>query len=82
MDFTDLNKVCPKDPFPIPRIDQLVDAIVGHRWMSFLDGYNQISLSLPNQEKMTFRAPNGNYHYRMMPSGLKNARSMYQRMVT
>ena len=67
MDFTDLNKVCSKDPFPIPRIDQLVDATVGHHWMSFLDGYNRIPLSLPDQEKMAFRALNGNYHYRMMP---------------
>ena len=84
LDFTNLNKVCPKDPFPIPRIDQLVDATMGHPWMSFLDafqGYHQISLSLPNHEKMAFRAPNGNYHYRVMPFGLKNARSTYQRMV-
>ena len=53
--------------------------------MSFLDafqGYHQISLSLPDQEKMAFRAPNGNYHYRVMPFGLKNAGSTYQRMVT
>ena len=39
MDFTDLNKAYPKDPFPIPRIDQLVDATVGHRRMSFLDAF-------------------------------------------
>ena len=39
VDFTDLNKACPKDPFPIPRIDQLVDATVGHRRMSFLDAF-------------------------------------------
>ena len=85
MDFTDLNKVCPKDLFPIPRIDQLLDATVGHLRMSFLDafqGYHQIPLSLHDQEKMVFRAPNGNYHYRVMPFGLKNAGSMYQRMVT
>ena len=84
VDFTDLNRVCPKNPFPIPRIDQLVDATVGHPQMSFLDafqGYHQIPLSLPNQEKTTFRAPNGNYHYWVMPFGLKNAGSMYQRMV-
>ena len=52
--------------------------------MSFLDtfqGYHQIPLSLSDQEKMTIRAPNGNYHYRVMPFGLKNAGSMYQRMV-
>ena len=80
VDFIDLNRVCPKYPFPIPRIDQLVDATVGHPQMSFLDafqGYHQISLSLPNQEKTTFCAPNGNYHYREMPFGLKNAGSTY-----
>ena len=49
VDFTYLNKACPKDPFPMPRIDQLVDATVGHHRMSFLDafqGYHQISLAL------------------------------------
>ncbi|XP_075656674.1 uncharacterized protein LOC142626848 [Castanea sativa] len=85
VDFTDLNKVCPKDPFPIPRIDQLVNATVGHPRMSFLDafqGYHQIPLSLSDQEKTAFCAPNGNYHCQVMPFGLKNARSTYQRMVT
>ena len=85
VDFTDVNNVYPNDPSPIPRIDQLVDAMVGHPWMNFLDafqGYHQIPLSLPDQEKMTFRASNGNYHYRVMPFGLKNAGSTYQRMVT
>ena len=49
VDFTDLNKACSKDPFPMPWIDQLVDAIAGHPWMSFLDafqGYHQIPLAL------------------------------------
>lgn len=51
VDFTDLNRACPKDPFPMPRIDQLVDATVGHPRMSFLDtfqGYHQIPLALDN----------------------------------
>ena len=39
VDFTNLNKACPKDPFPLPWIDQLVDATVGHSWMSFLDAF-------------------------------------------
>ena len=85
MDFTDLNKVFPKDPFPIPRIDQLVDAIVGHPRMSFLDafqGYHQIPLTLIDHEKTAFHAPTGNYHYRVVPFGLKNVGSTYQRMVT
>ena len=85
VDFTDLNNASPKDPFPMPRIDQLVDATVGHPQMSFLDafqGYHQIPLALDDQEKTAFVTPVGNYHYKMMPFGLKNAGSTYQRMMT
>ena len=85
IDFTDLNKACSKDLFPIPKIDQLVDAIVGHPRMSFLDtfqGYHQIPLVLDDQEKTAFIIPIGNYHYKVMPFGLKNARFTYQRMMT
>ena len=85
VDFTDLNKACPKDPFPLPRIDQLVNATVGHPRMSFLDafqGYHQIPLALDDQEKTSFVIPMGNYHYKVMPFGLKNAGSTYQRMIT
>ena len=84
MHFTNLNKACSKDPFPIPRIDQLVDATMGHPRMSFLDtfqGYHQIPLALGDQEKTTFVTPIENYHYKVMPFGLKNARSTYQRMM-
>ena len=72
VDFTDLNKACPKDLFPMPKIDQLVDATVGHPRMSFLD----------DQEKTAFVTPIGNYHYKVMLFGLKNAGSTYQRMMT
>ena len=85
VDFTDLNKACLKDHFPMPRIDQLVDATVGHHRMSFLDvfqGYHQISLALDDQEKTTFVIPTGNYHYKVMPFGLKNVGATYQRMIT
>ena len=85
VDFTDLNKACPKDPFPMPRIDQLVDATAGHPRMSFLDafqGYHQIPLALEDQEKTGFVTPTGNYHYKVMPFSLKNADSTYQRMMT
>ena len=85
VDFTDLNKACPKDPFPMPWIDQLVDVTVGHPRMSFLDvfqGYHQIPLALDDQEKTAFVTPIGNYHYKVMPFGLKNAGSTYQRMMT
>ena len=47
MDFTDLNKACPKDSYPLPRIDQLVDSIAGHKLLNFMDaysGYNQIMM--------------------------------------
>ena len=85
VDFTDLNKACPKDPFPMPRIDQLVDAIVGHPRMSFLDafqGYHQIPLATNDQEKTAFVTPVGNYHYKVIPFNLKNAGSTYQWMMT
>ena len=85
VDFTDLNRACPKDPFPMPRIDQLVDATVGHPRMSFLDafqGYHQIPLAIDDREKTVFVTHMGNYHYKVMLFGLKNARSTYQRMMT
>ena len=76
---------CSKDPFPLPRINQLVDAMVGHPWMSFLDAfqsYHQIPLALDDQEKTSFVTHIGNYHYKVMSFGLKNAGSTYQRMMT
>ena len=84
VDFTDLNKACPKDPFFMPQIDQLVDATVGHPRMSFLDafqGYHQIPLALDDQEMTTFVTSIGNYYYKVIPFGLKNARATYQRMM-
>ena len=69
----------------MPRIDQLVDATVGHPQMSFLDafqGYHQIPLAMEDQEKTAFVTPVGNYHYKVMSFGLKNTGSTYQRMMT
>ena len=69
----------------MPRIDQLVDAIVGHLRMSFLDafqGYHQIPLALDDQEKTAFVTPIENYHYKVMPFALKNVGFTYQRMMT
>ena len=57
VDFTDLNKACLKDSFPLPRIDQLVDSTAGHKLMTFMDafsGYNQIVMDEDNQEKTSF----------------------------
>ena len=69
----------------MPQINYLVDATVGHPLMSFLDafqGYHQIPLALSDQEKTAFVTPIGNYPYKVMPFGLKNAGSTYQRMMT
>jgi hypothetical protein len=85
IDFTDLNKACPKDPFPLPKIDQLVDATSGHQRMSFLDafkGYHQIALNPTDQEKTAFITSRGIFCYKVMPFGLKNAGATYQRMIT
>ena len=85
VDFTYLNKACPKDLFPMPQIDQLVDVTVGHPQMSFLDvfqGYHQIPLALDNQERIAFVTPVGNYNYKVMSFSLKNVRATYHRMMT
>ena len=85
VDFTDLNRAYPKDPFPLPKIDQLVDATYRHPRMSFLDafqGYHQIALALEDREKTAFISLDANYHYNIMPFGLKNVRATYQRMMT
>ncbi|KAJ9557127.1 hypothetical protein OSB04_011741 [Centaurea solstitialis] len=84
IDFTDLNKACPKDPFPLPHIDAMVDATVGHELLTFMDaysGYNQILMHTEDQEKTAFMTDKGIYCYKVMPFGLKNAGSTYQRLV-
>ena len=84
VDYTDLNDACPKDSFPLPRIDQIVDASVGHGMLSFLDaflGYHQIPMHPPDAEKKFFITPHGLYCYNVMPFGLKNVGATYQRLV-
>ncbi|KAK1578445.1 hypothetical protein Q3G72_030307 [Acer saccharum] len=84
VDFTDLNKACPKDSFPLPRIDQLVDATVRHELLSFMDaysGYNQIRMNKTDEEKTAFTMDQGLYCYKVMPFGLKNAGATYQRLL-
>ena len=76
VDFRDLNKACLKDDFPLPNIDTLVDATTGHELFSFMDGfsgYNQIKMAIGDAECTAFRTPVGNFHYTVMPFGLKNA---------
>ena len=85
VDFRDLNKACPKDDFPFPHIDVLVDNTTGSALMSFMDGfseYNQIKMASKDMSKTIFTTEWGIYCYTVMPFGLKNARETYQRMAT
>ena len=73
MDFTDLNSAYPKDSYPLPHIDLLVDSIVGHHLLSFMDtfsDYNQIRLDEVDQEKTSFVTSQGFFCYKVMPFGL------------
>jgi hypothetical protein len=84
IDYTDLNKHCPKDPFGLPRIDEVVDSTAGCELLSFLDcysGYHQITLNKDDQIKTSFITPFGAYCYTTMSFGLKNARATYQRAI-
>ena len=84
MDFTDLNKACLKDSYPLPRINQLVDSIMGHKLLSFMDafsGYNQIRMDKVDQEKTSFVISQSQFCYKVMPFRLKNAGATYQRLV-
>lgn len=84
VDYTDLNKCCPKDPFGLPRIDEVVDNSTSYEVLSFLDcysGYHQISLNEADQIKTSLITPFGAYCYITMPFGLKNAGATYQRAI-
>ncbi|RDX91227.1 hypothetical protein CR513_26814, partial [Mucuna pruriens] len=83
-DYTDLNKVCLKDPYPFPSIDRLVDNVSGFEFLSFMDaysGYNQIKMHPDDEEKTTFITDDGAFCYKVMPFGLKNAGATYQRLM-
>ncbi|KAD4585878.1 hypothetical protein E3N88_23479 [Mikania micrantha] len=85
VDYTDLNKACHKDPFPLPHIDSMVDATAGHEILTFMDasaGFQQIQMEPSNQEDTAFMTPTGIYCYTAMPFGLKNAGATYQRLIT
>ena len=72
VDFTDLNKACPKDCFPLPHIDRLVESTTGHEMLSFMDAfsaYNQILMNPEDQEKTSFITERGTYCYKGMPFG-------------
>ncbi|KAL0368109.1 UNVERIFIED_CONTAM: Retrovirus-related Pol polyprotein from transposon.6 [Sesamum calycinum] len=78
----DLNNACPKDDFPLPIAELMIDATTGHEALSFMDGssrYNQIHMASADEELTVFRTPKDIYCYKVMPFGLKNAGATYQR---
>jgi hypothetical protein len=84
VDNTSLHKHYPKDPFPLPRIDRIIDSTAGCARLSFLDtysGYNQIKLKKEDEENTAFITPYGVFCYQVMPFGLRNAGATYQRMM-
>ncbi|KAL0394719.1 UNVERIFIED_CONTAM: Pro-Pol polyprotein [Sesamum latifolium] len=84
IDFRDLNKACPKDFYPLPRIDQLVDSTSDCELLSMMDasqGYHQIMLAPEDRKKVSFITSSGTFCYMAMPFGLKNAGATYQRLV-
>ncbi|GLU12495.1 hypothetical protein SLE2022_291700 [Rubroshorea leprosula] len=85
IDYTNLNNACPKDCYPLPSIDKLVEAASGNERLSLLDaysGYHQVPMAPEDEEKTSFYAGDEIYCYVMMPFGLKNAGATYQKMVT
>jgi hypothetical protein len=83
IDFTSLNKACPKDNFPLPRIDKIVDSAAGCEVMSLLDyfsGYHQIYMKEEDKASTSFITPFGTYCFVRMPEGLKNAGSTFSRL--
>ena len=82
--FTDLNRACPKDSYPLPRVDTLVDSTTRHQLPSFMDAfsrYNQIKLDEADQEKTSFVTSQGLLCFKVMPFGLNNAEATYQRLM-
>ncbi|XP_057426101.1 uncharacterized protein LOC130719494 [Lotus japonicus] len=82
--YTSLNKVCPKDSYPLPNVDKLVDGASGNEMLSLMDaysGYNKIMMYRPDEEKTAFMTSQANYCYKTMPFGLKNAGATYQRLM-
>jgi hypothetical protein len=83
IDFRDLNRATPKDEYPMPIAETLINAATGNKILSFMDGnagYNQIFMALEDIHKTAFRVPGavGLFEYMVMTFGLKNAGATYQ----
>nr|GFB95716.1 reverse transcriptase domain-containing protein [Tanacetum cinerariifolium] len=84
VDFTDLNKACPQDCYPLPEIDWKVESLCGYSFKCFLDAYkdyHQIQMAAADEEKTAFHTGQGVYCYTKMPFGLKNTGATYQRLI-
>jgi len=84
VDYTDLNRACPKDAYPLPNIDKLIDNSSGYKLLSFMDaysGYNQIPMAEEDKQKTALMTESGNYYFNVIPFGLRNAGATYQRMM-
>ena len=84
VDYTDLNRACPKDAYHLPNFDKLVDNSSGYKLLSFMDaysGYNQIPMAEEDKKKTAFMTKSGNYYYNVMPFSLRNVGAAYQRMM-
>jgi hypothetical protein len=82
IDYTNLNKACPKDPYPLPRIDQIVDSTSGCDLLSFIDaysGFHQIKMAKADRKHTSFVTVDGLYCYVVMPYGLINALPIFAR---
>lgn len=80
VDFTNLNKACPKNSYPLPWVNLLVDSTVGHKLLSFMDaysGYNQIKKYKLHMEATSIVIDRGAYYYKVMPFELKNVGATY-----
>lgn len=84
IDYTDLKRVCPKDAYPLPSIDQLIDATAGHLLLSFIDvflGYHQIKMAQEDIPKTAFITYQAVYAFKAMSFGLVNTGATYQRIM-
>lgn len=84
VDFTDLNNACPKDPYPLPHIDQLIDRASSFWLLFFLDAYSrfkEIWMNPLDAPKTEFMTKKNNYYYEVMPFMQKNAGATYQRLM-
>ena len=84
MDFRKVNDLTKKDAHPLPRIDDTLDALGGAQWFTTLDlasGYWQVEVNPADRKKTAFATPDGLYQFRVMPFGLRNAPSTFQRLM-